>query len=77
MATYHLEPEIYYYTYAAHRPALRVQSGDIVISETRDAFGLDAARNPLPEGRKAALGRSTSRVQRKGICWPCTCARSS
>ena len=27
MATYHLEPEIYYYTYAAHKPALPLTSG--------------------------------------------------
>jgi amidase len=61
MTTYHLEPETYYYTYAVHRPALRVQSGDVVIGETRDAFGLDAARNPLPEGKKAAVPGTTLR----------------
>jgi amidase len=61
MTTYHLEPEIYYYTFAAHRPALRVQSGDVIVSETRDAFGLDATRNPLPEEKKAAVPGTTLR----------------
>jgi acetamidase/formamidase len=49
MTTHRLDPEIYYYTFAPHSPALRVHSGDTIIAETRDAFGLDAERNPLPE----------------------------
>jgi amidase len=61
MTTYHLEPELYYYTYATHPPALRVQSGDVVISETRDAFGLDTARNPLPDENKASMLGTTLR----------------
>jgi acetamidase/formamidase len=52
MTTYRLEPEIYYFTYAAHEPALRVRSGDTVIAETRDAFGLDGQREPLPDHMK-------------------------
>ena len=43
MATYRLEPEIYYYTYATHEPALRVQSGDRVI-----AIGKTMANAELP-----------------------------
>jgi acetamidase/formamidase len=57
MATYRLDPEVFYYTFAAHEPALRIHSGDTVIAETRDAFGYDANRDPLPEGMKPqALG---------------------
>jgi acetamidase/formamidase len=52
MTVYQLEPEVYYYTFAAHEPALRVHDGDTVIAETRDAFGLDAERNALPEHMK-------------------------
>jgi len=61
VTTHYLEPQIYHYTYAAHRPALRVQSGDTVISETRDAFGLDAERAPLPDEMKAAVPGTTLR----------------
>lgn len=61
MTTHHLEPQIYHYTYAVHRPALRVHSGDTVISETRDAFGLDAGRDPLPEELKATVSGTTLR----------------
>ncbi len=61
VTTHHLKPQVYHYTYAAHRPALRVQSGDRVISETRDAFGLDVGRNPLPEELKATVSGTTLR----------------
>ena len=52
MTTHRLEPESYYFTYAAHEPALRVHSGDTVTAETRDAFGLDRQREPLPDHMK-------------------------
>jgi len=55
MASYHLEPEIYYYTFAAHEPAIRIHSGDTVIAETRDSAGYDAHRNPLPEEMKQKI----------------------
>jgi amidase len=52
MTVHRLTPEVYYYTFAAHEPALRIHDGDTVVAETRDAFGLDAEHNPLPEHMK-------------------------
>jgi len=52
MSTYHLEPEMYYYTFGCHEPALRIRSGDCVITETRDCYGYDPERNPIPEYMK-------------------------
>jgi amidase len=61
MAIYHLTPEIYYYTFGPHPPALRIHSGDTVVAETRDAFGYDAQRNPLPEEMKERATGATLR----------------
>ena len=52
MAKHRLEPKIFYYTFAAHEPALRIHSGDTVTTETRDSMGVDAGGNPLPEQMK-------------------------
>ena len=52
MKTHHLTPTIYYHTFAPHPPALTVRSGDTVIAETRDAYGLDAAGDPMPESMR-------------------------
>ncbi len=52
MKAHHFEPKIYYYTYGPHPPALKINSGDTVVAETRDAFGYDRQRNPLPESMK-------------------------
>ncbi|MBN1642904.1 MAG: acetamidase/formamidase family protein [Anaerolineae bacterium] len=52
MALHRLEPQVYHYTFAAHPPALRIEPGDRVVAETRDAFGLDRHRQPLPEAMK-------------------------
>ena len=52
MTTYRIEPQVYYYTFGPHEPALHVCSGDTVVAETRDAFGFDAGRNPLPDAMK-------------------------
>lgn len=49
MATHRLEPQMFYYTFGPHEPALRIRSGDVVIAETRDAWGQDAEGNPLPD----------------------------
>jgi acetamidase/formamidase len=38
-----------------------IQSGDTVIAETRDAFGLDAQRDPLPEEKKPHAPGTTLR----------------
>jgi acetamidase/formamidase len=61
MTTHHLTPQRYYYTFAPHQPALRIHSGDTVIAETRDAFGYDAQRNPLPEQQKQQAPGTTLR----------------
>ena len=55
MATHRIEPHVFYYTFGPHEPVLHVQSGDTVIAETRDAFGYDARRNPLPESMKQRI----------------------
>lgn len=52
MTTHHLEAQTYYYTFGPHEPALRIHSGDTVVAETRDAFGYDTHRNPLPDAMK-------------------------
>ncbi|MHB9033356.1 MAG: acetamidase/formamidase family protein [Anaerolineae bacterium] len=52
MVLHHLVPSIFYYTYGPNDPALHIQSGDQVSVDTRDAFGMDANGNPLPEHMK-------------------------
>ena len=50
MATVHRhEPSIYYYTFAPHDPALRINSGDRVIAKTVDAGHWDSNGDPLAE----------------------------
>jgi amidase len=61
MATHYLEPQLYYYTFGPHQPALRVRSGDSVVATTRDAFGYDAQRNPLPDAMKQQQPGTTLR----------------
>ena len=61
MAVHHLIAQRFYYTFGPHEPALRVRSGDTVISETRDAMGLDKHKEPLPEGMKERLPGTTLR----------------
>ena len=52
MATHQIAPDVFYYTFGPHEPAVRIHSGDTVVAETRDAFGYDAGRNPLPDHMK-------------------------
>lgn len=52
MTVHHVTPQKYYYTFGPHEPAVRIATGDTIIAETRDAFGYDAGRNPLPEAQK-------------------------
>jgi amidase len=59
VTVHHLEQRIYHYTFGVHEPALRIHSGDTVVAETRDAFGQDAQRNPLPEEMKARVPGTT------------------
>ncbi len=59
MTIHHFEPQISCYTYGISEPALRIHSDDTVIAETRDAFGYDARRNPLPEQRKQRIPGTT------------------
>jgi acetamidase/formamidase len=61
MTTHRLEPKVYYYTFAAHPPALRIQPGDTVVAETRDAFGLDRHRQLLTEAQKPDAPGTTLR----------------
>jgi amidase len=59
MATYRLEPRVFYYTYGPNEPLLHVRSGDTIVAETRDAYGYDAERRPLPEHMKQRLPGTT------------------
>ncbi len=59
MSDHRLEPRIFYYTFGAHEPALRIAGGDTVTAETRDAFGYDRERRPLAESRKQRLPGAT------------------
>jgi len=52
---HHLQPRHFNYTFGPHEPALRIHSGDVVIAETRDAWGQDAEGHPLPEEMKQHL----------------------
>jgi len=52
VTTHHLVPSRYWFTLGPHEPALHVEPGDVVIAETRDAWGQDAAGRPLPEEMK-------------------------
>ncbi|MEI9811625.1 MAG: acetamidase/formamidase family protein [Acidobacteriota bacterium] len=53
--TYHFEPKVFYNTYSsAHEPALKIKSGDHVVTYTIDASGADSAgkqrtRGPNPQ----------------------------
>ncbi len=48
MTIHRLEPQIFHTTFGRNEPALRVQSGDTIIAETRDAHGNDKHNVPLP-----------------------------
>jgi acetamidase/formamidase len=61
MATHRLEPTVFYYTFAQHEPAVHVRSGDTIIAETRDAFGMDARMEPLPDLMKEQVVGTTLR----------------
>ena len=52
MSVHRLVPSIYYYTFGPNKPAVLARSGDTIIAETRDAFGLDACGNSLPDDMK-------------------------
>jgi acetamidase/formamidase len=52
METHVLEPQVYYYTFGPHDPLVHIHSGDRLIAETRDAFGFDVHREPLPASMK-------------------------
>ena len=59
MTTHVLDPQIYYYTFGPHAPLLHIHSGDRVVAETRDAFGFDAQRTPLPDEQKQRIAGAT------------------
>jgi acetamidase/formamidase len=52
MKTHRFQPQIYYYTFGPNEPALTIHSGDIVVTTTRDARGLNEKLEPLPETQK-------------------------
>lgn len=67
MTVHRLTPTRYYYTYAPHEPALRIHSGDTVIAETRDAFGMDAAGNPMPPHMKQRIAGGSLRESNPAV----------
>jgi len=60
-AVHRLQPRRFLYTFAAYEPELRIASGDTVTVETRDAFGDDRERRPLPESQKQRIPGTTLR----------------
>jgi len=66
MATHHLKTQIFYYTYGAHEPAVRIRSGDTVVTETRDSAGWDAQRNPLPKEMKQRVAGTSLKESNPG-----------
>ncbi len=47
-----LETKIFHTTFGRNEPALRIQSGDTILADTRDARGSDQHGNPLPDSMK-------------------------
>jgi amidase len=43
MATHRFSPQVFHSTLGAHAPVLRVADGDVVVTETLDAHGIDKA----------------------------------
>ena len=52
MKIHKFKPQIYYYTFGPNEPALTIHSGDIVVTTTRDARGLNEKLEPLPDEQK-------------------------
>jgi len=52
MKTHRFQSKIYYYTFGPNEPALTIHSGDIVVTTTRDARGLNEKLEPLPDEQK-------------------------
>jgi len=59
MTVHRLETTVFHYTFGPHEPTVHAQSGDTIIAETRDAFGLDAELSPLPEAMKQRIDGTT------------------
>lgn len=59
MSVHLIQPAVYAYTFGISDPIARVHSGNTVIAETRDAFGYDAHRTPLPEEMKQRIPGTT------------------
>jgi acetamidase/formamidase len=55
MAQHTLEAEGYHYTFGVSEPAVKIESGDTVIAETRDAMGKNAQGEPMPEEMKQKI----------------------
>jgi acetamidase/formamidase len=55
MAHHALEPKQYNYTFGVSEPALRIESGDTITAETRDAMGQNALGDPMPEEMKQRI----------------------
>ncbi|NLE77094.1 MAG: hypothetical protein GX605_10145, partial [Chloroflexi bacterium] len=67
MTTHRLQPRRYYFTYDAHEPALHVRSGDVVVAETVDAFGMDAHGQPIPDEMKHRVPGTTLRESNPAV----------
>lgn len=61
MTIHEFQPKIYYYTYGPNEPALIVNSGDTIVTKTRDARGLDENLEPLSAMQKQRSDITTLR----------------
>lgn len=49
---HHFQPDLYYYTLAAHPAAIRMESGDTIITSTVDSRNMDAQGNEIPVDKR-------------------------
>lgn len=56
MTTHHFQPITYYTSFGSHPPALRIASGDTVVTTTIDANGTDAAGKQVTRGSNPETG---------------------
>ena len=50
--THYYQPDLYYYTLAAHPAAIRMESGDTIITSTVDSRNTDAQGNEIPIAKR-------------------------
>lgn len=56
MTVHHFQPSIYYNAFGSYEPVLRLADGDMVITTTADATGLDASGKEVASGGNPLTG---------------------